>query len=52
MTEKRPVPLQHVLLYKDKFTVVKNEVGIMDKEALRKVIKEENEDNRKKRFEN
>lgn len=38
MTEKRPVPLQHVLLYKDKFTVVKDEFGNMNKDALRKVI--------------
>ncbi len=41
MTEKRPVPLQHFFLYKDKLTLVKNEVNKVFGENIKAVLKQE-----------
>eukprot|EP00347_Sterkiella_histriomuscorum_P019452 403341578 len=51
MTEKRPVPLQHTLLYKDKFSVIKDELNNMNRDSLKKILQEEKKDSFKMRDE-
>ncbi|CDW89600.1 dead deah box helicase family protein [Stylonychia lemnae] len=48
MTEKRPVPLQHKLLYKDKLSLAKDESGRIQIDEIKKVLKEEEIHNRSK----
>ena len=49
MTEKRPVPLQHFIIYKEKLHMIKDEFNNIDRERIEKVLKEEGVD-RKKNF--
>lgn len=49
MTEKRPVPLQHLILYKDKLNLIKDEFNYINRDTIRKVLKEEQADNNRKR---
>jgi superfamily II RNA helicase len=48
MTDKRPVPLQHFILYKEKTHMIKDENGVVYREVIEKVLKEENKDRQKK----
>jgi len=48
MTEKRPVPLQHFIIYKEKLTMIKDEHNNINREAIARILREEAEDRRKK----
>ena len=48
MTEKRPVPLQHFILYKDKLHMIKDEMGNVNRDVIEKVLKLEANDRRNK----
>jgi superfamily II RNA helicase len=48
MTEKRPVPLQHFILYKDKLHMIKDEFGHVNRDVIEKVLKQEMVDRRNK----
>lgn len=48
MTDKRPVPLQHFILYKEKTHMIKDENGVVFRDVIEKVLKEENKDRQKK----
>lgn len=48
MTDYRPVPLQHQILYKDKYYMVKDEFGNFRGDDVRHVLKLENQDFKKK----
>lgn len=49
MTEKRPVPLQHLILYKDKLHLIKDEFNNIHRDIIQKVLKDESNDAFKKR---
>lgn len=51
MTEKRPVPLQHFVLYKEKLHMIKDEHGQVHREQIEAVLKLEQADNRQKQKE-
>jgi superfamily II RNA helicase len=44
MTEKRPVPLQHFIIYKDKLHMIKDEHNVVYRDVIQKVLKEEEKD--------
>lgn len=41
MTEKRPVPLQHFIIFKEKVHMIKDEHGNINRDVIEKVLKEE-----------
>ena len=49
MTEKRPVPLQHFVLYKEKLHMIKDEKGNINRDVIQKVTQEEENERFKKR---
>lgn len=51
MTEKRPVPLQHFIIYKEKLHMIKDENNKVYREVISKVLAEEEKDRRLKRAE-
>jgi len=51
MTEKRPVPLQHFIIYKEKLHMIKDEHNQLYREVISKVLAEEERDRRQKRAE-
>jgi antiviral helicase SKI2 len=38
MTEKRPVPLQHFIIYKDALHLIKDELGVVKRDTIEKVL--------------
>jgi superfamily II RNA helicase len=38
MTEKRPVPLQHFIIYKDALHLIKDEFGVVKRDTIEKVL--------------
>jgi superfamily II RNA helicase len=38
MTEKRPVPLQHFIVYKDGLHLIKDEFGNVKRDTIEKVL--------------
>jgi antiviral helicase SKI2 len=38
MTEKRPVPLQHFIIYKDALHLIKDEMGNVNRDTIEKVL--------------
>ena len=51
MTEKRPVPLQHFIIYKEKIHMIKDEHNQVYRDVIGKVLAEEEKDRRQKRAE-
>jgi antiviral helicase SKI2 len=43
MTEKRPVPLQHFILFNEKLHMIKDELGNIRRDVIEKVLREENQ---------
>ncbi len=41
MTEKRPVPLQHFIIFNEKVHMIKDEHGNIKRDVIEKVLKEE-----------
>jgi superfamily II RNA helicase len=48
MTEKRPVPLQHFIIFKEKLHMIKDENNNIKRDVIEKVLREEAEERRKK----
>jgi len=48
MTEKRPVPLQHFIIYKEKLVLIKDEFNNVYRDNIEKVLNEEVKDRRNK----
>ena len=48
MTEKRPVPLQHFIIYKDSLHLIKDEFGSVKKDTIEKVLSMHQKDARAK----
>ena len=48
MTEKRPVPLQHYVYYKEKLHLIKDEQNKIYRDTIAKILKEEQQDGYKK----
>ena len=51
MTEKRPVPLQHFIIYKEKLHMIKDEHNHVYRDVISKVLAEEDKDRKMKRAE-
>jgi superfamily II RNA helicase len=51
MTLKRPVPLQHFIIYKDKVEMIKDENNVVRRDVIERLLKEEQKDARTKRME-
>ena len=51
MTEKRPVPLQHFIIYKENIHMNKDEHNNVYRDVIHKVLGEEEKDRRQKRAE-
>lgn len=49
MTEKRPVPLQHMILLNEKLTLIKDETNNINRVAIEKALREEQVSSRKQR---
>ena len=48
MTEKRPVPLQHFIIYKDALHLIKDEFGMVKRDTIEKVLAMHQKDARAK----
>ncbi len=46
MTEKRPVPLQHFIIYKEKIHMIKDEHNKVNRDVIARVLAEEEKDRR------
>lgn len=51
MTEKRPVPLQHFIIYKDGLHLIKDEFGQVKRETIEKVLNMHSKDQKLKYME-
>jgi antiviral helicase SKI2 len=49
MTEKRPVPLQHFVIFKERLHMIKDEHGNIHRDAIETVLKLERDESRKKK---